>query len=150
MATRQKKQKPAPKTKPPKNLLDLPVSFGGVAIGENTARLGLKINRESLNIVAADEALCGRRLTGSVQLGGNSDSPGQTKMFETDSTVSGTFDVHRFGVAPKHYTTGLTFVLAEIDVSELAKFSKGEGRLIVSAITELDQDDSDTGETDDE
>jgi len=37
-------------------VLDIPVQFGGVSIGDQTARLGVSIDRKSLNLNAADEA----------------------------------------------------------------------------------------------
>lgn len=113
------------------NLVEIPVDFGNVSIGDETARLSIKINKNFLNIIAAEELLCGRRLTGSVQLGGIEDMDGQQTLFEADVIVPGTFDVHRFGVSPKVYTTSLTFRLAEIEVGDIARFSKGRGRLIV-------------------
>ncbi len=132
------------------NVLDLPVEFGGVSIGETTARLGMKIKKEVLNIIQAEEAFCGRRLSGVIKLGGAADSPGQTTMFDTELVVDGTFDIHRFGVGPEAYTTGATFKLKEIDIGDLARFSKGAGRLVVANIAAiptdevLEDDDEDT------
>lgn len=123
------------------NVLDLPVEFGGVSIGETTARLGMKIKKEVLNIIQAEEAFCGRRLSGVIKLGGADDSPGQTTMFETELVVDGTFDIHRFGVGPENYTTSATFKLNEIDIGELARFSKGAGRLVVANIAEIPTDE---------
>ena len=79
--------------------LDIPVQFGGVSIGESTARLSMKVPRDAIGINDADQAFCERRLTGRIVLGGGSDSPGQTKMFDTDIAVEATFDIHRFGVS---------------------------------------------------
>lgn len=124
-------------------VLDLPVEFGGVSIGETTARLGMRIKKDSLNIVQAEEAFCGRRLTGVIRLGGGSDSPGQTTMFETDLVVEGTFDIHRFGVGPETYTTGAMFKLNEIEIGDLARFSKGAGRLVVTDVAEIPVDEVD-------
>ena len=132
--------------------LDIPVQFGGVSIGESTARLSMRIPKESLNIVAADEAFCERRLNGRVVLGKSDDSPGQSKMFETDVAVEATFDIHRFGVSAENYTTGATFKLKEIEVGELARFSKGAGRLVVDSIDVIptdvvEEEDDDTDST---
>lgn len=120
--------------------IDLPVSFGGVSIGESTARLAMKIDRQHLRITRADKLLCGRRLTGKVELGGNEDSPSQTTMFEKEMSVDATFDIHRFGVTETHFTTGATFKLKEIAVGDLAKFSKGAGRLVVDEVIDIPAD----------
>lgn len=130
--------------------IDLPVEFGGVTIGQQTAKLGLKISREVMNIIAADESFCGRRVTGSVGVGGQGDSPGQQYLLaDMSDVIDATFDIHRFSVGPDHYTTGLTFKLKEIDIGQLARFSKGTGRLVMSNI-ELIPTDVVEEKTDDE
>ncbi|HMP79304.1 MAG TPA: hypothetical protein PKD54_07625 [Pirellulaceae bacterium] len=129
---------------------DLAVEFGGVSIGESTARLGLRIKKELLNIIAAEELLCGRRLTGAIQLGGAADNAGQGKLFDCDVAVPGTFDVHRFGVSIDHYTTGLTFKLNEIEIGDLAQFSKGSGRLRIEGVAAIPTDTVDEDEDEDE
>jgi hypothetical protein len=143
-----------PETKTTTPCLDIPVSFGGVSIGDQTARIGVKISRECLNIDAADEALCGKRLVGKVVLGHNGDSAGQGKLFDgADHEISGAFDVKRFSVGPKEITAGLTFSLGSIDLSELGHFAKQSGRMLVESILAIPDDaaneDADGGEDDD-
>lgn len=130
--------------------LDIGVEFGGVSIGQSTAKLSMKISRESININDADNSFCARRLTGKIKLGGRNDSAGQATMFETESVIEGTFDIHRFGVTKESYTTGATFKLKEIDIGELAKFSKGSGRLLVESIGEIPKDVVDDDDDDDQ
>jgi hypothetical protein len=135
------------------SVLDLPVEFGGVSIGDSTARLGVRFDRTVLDLIKADEVFCGHRLTGSVILGGKDDQSGQTKFVEDLShQVAGTFDVKRIGVNQTEIVTGLTFSLADLDVAELAKFSKGSGRLLVNEVGELPDDsgDDDSNEREDE
>lgn len=120
-----------------KSVLDIRVEFATVSIGETTARIGVKVARESLDLLEADNVLCGHRLTGRVTLGRRDDAKGQQTFDEVDYEVAGTFDVKRFGVNASHITSGLTFNLADIDVAELARFSKGVGRLIVSGVAEI-------------
>lgn len=128
-------------------VLDVPVEFGGVSIGDATARIGVRIDRSVMNINAADDIFCGHRLTGRVLLGGTDDQPGQTKFVDDiDHQVDGTFDVKRIGVNAKQITTGLTFSLADVDIQELAKFSKGSGRLVVHDVGELPDDAADDDE----
>lgn len=121
-------------------IADVPVQFGGVSIGQHTAKLSFKITRESLTLESADELFCERRLTGKIQLGGQEDSPQQGKLFNCDVSIDGSFDIHRFGVTSDAYTTGATLKLKEIDIALLAKFSKGAGRIIVLEAQEIPED----------
>lgn len=121
-------------------IADLPVTFGGVSIGKSTAKLSLKIMRDQMSLELADELFCERRLTGKIQLGGHDDGSGQLKFFDTDPRLDGSFDVHRFGVTLDAFATGTTFKLNEIDVTLLAKFAKGSGRLVVLEATEIPED----------
>lgn len=123
-------------------VIDIVVSFGGVSIGEKTARLGVNCDREVLDIDRADEAFCDRRLSGSVVLGHTADAPGQAVLFDdTDHVVRGVFDVKGFRVSSAKIGTGLTFSLNDIDVAELAKFSSGTGRLLVDEIADIPEDE---------
>lgn len=70
-------------------------------------------------------------------------------MFDTEIEVEGTFDVHRFGVGAEAYTTGATFKLNEIEIGELARFSKGAGRLVVMANAPIPQDEVEESDEDD-
>lgn len=121
-------------------VLEIPVEFGGVSIGQATARLGCRIARAHLNIVAADEAFTGHRLTGKVLLGQRDDMPGQETMFDSDFEVEATFDVKGIRVTTDTIATGLTFSLNDIDIAELAKFSRGSGKLIVYSVGEIPDD----------
>lgn len=124
--------------KKPVLVLDAPVQFGGVSIGDNTARLGVRFARDVLNLDAADELLCNHRLTGSAILGRNGDAHNQQLLVDdADHRVDGTFDVKGFRCTMDVIATGLTFSLADIDVAELAKLSKGEGRLLIESIGEI-------------
>lgn len=127
--------------------LDIAVSYGGVSIGKQTARLGLTIERKSLNVVAADEAFCNRRLHGKVLLG---DDDGT--LFEKSLEVLGVFDVKGFRATSDAIGVGLTFQMNEIDIATLAKFSKGGGRLVVDKIAAIPHDapGGDGDEEDDE
>lgn len=127
-----------------RSIVNVPVDFGGVSIGESTARLGVKISRTHLNLVAADEIFCGHRLTGRVLLGGSDDDQYQMTMFrDGEIAIDGSFDVKGIRVTADEMSTGLTFSLADIDVAILARFSKGKGRVIVSHVADISADASD-------
>lgn len=127
--------RPAPPQPTAGVILDVPVEFGGVSFGDETARLGLRIARPFMYIDAADELLCGRRLSCRVVTCPNGDDPNQKYLVDgVGASVEAVADVKRFGVSPKAISANLTFSLGEIDVRELASFSKKTGRLIVLGV----------------
>ena len=48
--------------------LEIDVQFGNVSIGAENARLGVKIDRGVMDLDKADECLCGKRLTGRIEV----------------------------------------------------------------------------------
>jgi hypothetical protein len=124
--------------------LSVLVQFGDVGIGQETARVGVTIDRSALDLMTADQCFCGKRLIGKIILGRKDDSDGQGKLIEdTDYEVDGAFDVKGINVKPGKISAGLTFSLASINVSELAKFAKGSGRMVVNEVQELPEPEED-------
>lgn len=119
-------------------VLNVPVEFGGVSFGDHVARIGVRVIRQRLNIDAADGALCGRRLNGKIMVC-PPDEDGTQTHFDGDPEheVDGVFDVAGFRVSPKHISCGLAFNLSDIDDSELSKFAKKTGRLVVYSVEQL-------------
>ena len=126
----------------------LRVQFGGVSIGEATARIGIRIDRELLNLDAADELFSGRRLTGAVMVVPDGESPDQQRLFDGDDKheIESAFDVKGFRVAPKEIGCGLTFALAEIDVAELGHFAKRSGVLQIDEVAALPEPEEEPDE----
>lgn len=118
----------------------LPVEFGGVSIGQSTARLGIRISREDIEIDEADNIFCGRRLKGKIELGKKDEDSRQTKFFDSGPVVEGVFDVKRIGLSPEQVSTGLTFSIKDVDIRTLAKFSKGVGVLSVESVEDLPEE----------
>lgn len=135
--------------------LDLPneeqileVKFGGLSIGESTARLGVAIGRGAMTLSRAEKLLCERRLSGSIELGG---LQGQLPGMQGEAhTIVGVFDTKALSVKSKYYATGLTLALEEIDVSDLAHFPKREGVLRISEISAIPEKKRSTGNGEDE
>ena len=123
------------------------VKFGGVSIGEETARLGIRISRADVALERADEMLCGRRITGKVRVasvsGEGADQKALAGMEDAIVEIASVFDIKRLGVSPKEFSAGLQFSLAEIDVSVLAHFAKREGWLIAEKVLVLDEVEKD-------
>lgn len=63
----------------------VPCEFGGVSIGDATARLGIRMSRNDCSLDRADETFCGHRLSGVVKLSRNGDEPDQKKLLDADN-----------------------------------------------------------------
>lgn len=115
------------------DVLAIPVTFQKLGIGTDTARIGCKVNRERLNLLDADGALCGKRLIGSIVQG--EFDPLQSKLWDDiEFKIDAAFDVKRFGVSPSEITFGLTFSLQSINAETLTHFANRAGGLIVQNV----------------
>jgi hypothetical protein len=122
---------------------DIPVMFGGLSIGDAFARLGVRADRESLTLIDANEIWCGHRLTGSVVLGGHDDQSGQQKLVDDlEHKIDGVFDVKRYSVSPSEIAASLAISLIDLDIAELAKFTKNSGRLQITGIDVIPDESS--------
>lgn len=139
----------------------IPVHFAGVSIGEDTGAVGITVNHEDIDaddknaaVLRAFELLCCRRLGGVLTLGKRGDGETQGKLYETDITISGTFDTNNLKVTPKSFGSRLSCALAEVSASDLAKFAKRDGYFTITSLMEaLDTDDEEESgeeEADDE
>lgn len=117
------------------------VMFQSISIGDATCSIGFRIDREKMNLDAADELLCGHRITGRLIAAKEGDDPSQTTMFEADKyEVAGVFDSKKFGVTPRHITARATFSLADVDVEEIAHFAKRNGFIIAELVQQVDEE----------
>lgn len=122
-------------------IIDIGVQFGGVSIGDTTARLGVKVDRAVLSIADAAEHFIERRLTLSVAIGGEADQAGQRTFWDmTEFEISAVADSKRIGVGGESIAFGLTFAINDVDVATLAKLSKGSGRLKLERVAEIPHD----------
>lgn len=129
------------KKKAPSSVLELPVSFGNVSIGDKTARIGVTVDRSNITVKKADDSICEKRLTGQIIAKPNGEAPDQGRLQGMerlgDSELDATFDVKGFSVTKDALSFGLTFLLGSVDVAELASFAKREGRLIIEDAEEI-------------
>jgi ribosome modulation factor len=129
--------------------LDLDVEFGGVSIGDATARLGVRIERGVLDLELADECFGGKQMQCKVTLEKRDDA-GQQRLPGMEDAVPLTIEssptCKQFSTNAKRFSAGLTFALSAIDVAELSQFAKRKGRLIISGVDALDDDDPDEDE----
>lgn len=141
MAKAATKKKPASAQKTTSYIKTIPVSFGGVSIGQGTARIGIRVDRSNLGLSEAEKYLCGRRLVGRVRVeSGNGDPSQQDLVPDLHHEIAGAFDLKQMGVSPERYSAGLTFSTAEINLAELGFFAKANGRLYIETAAEIPDD----------
>lgn len=137
------------KKKPGKPLGDgvaeLGVTYGNVNFGDKTVRLGISFGTGSLAITKMRELLVGRRLTVHIlaRAGGAQASQESLPGADNDLELQGVCDVKSVSVAPKHYTTGLTFNIQDMDIETLAHFAKREGVVTIAASEAIPEDEAD-------
>ena len=119
--------------------LSVPTKWGGVPIGDDTVSVGANVDRDNLNLEAADLFVCGRRLNVRLVQHASGDDPNQKYIAgaEAGSEVRGVADCKKFGTTPKEITTRFTFALEEVDLDSLAHFAKRPGTIQVLGVEDL-------------
>lgn len=139
-----KKQQSA---EPPKAeaVLDIPVEFGNVSIGDGVARLGMKVVKERLSVTKAEKTLVARRLAGKVIMLPPDSDPKQAYFEGMDVTceVDGVFDSAGYRSSEKHISFGVSFSRREIDTNTLADFARHSGRFVAFSADEIPDDEKD-------
>lgn len=124
---------------PPRPIFHLPVQFGRISIGDGTVNLPASVPRDLLNIMAADEALSGKRL--DVRLRAGADAPGQTNFVDDDPLeLRGSADVKRFGVTPKRISWSFVFARESVDLAIISKLATQAGVFEVAGVAEIPED----------
>lgn len=131
-------------------LLDVPVKFNQVGIGDTTARIGFKVDRGVLKLAKADNLFVNRRLACRVVLGHTDEQPGETRLFEDDVvSIVGSCDVKGYRATGDTFNAALTFSLRDIDVATFARFSKGSGRIRITGAGEIPESEKSMADDDD-
>jgi len=133
----------ATKTKKGK-LLDLTCSFGGVAIGDKYARIGVLIDRAQLKPNEADKHLCGHRIAVRLLAVPNGDSADDERLFDDAKDLEAIADVKRYAVTPKEISIGLTFTIEDVDLADLAGFAQRGGKLMIDSSEKLPEEEKKT------
>lgn len=123
---------------PAQHRRNIPVEFGNLSIGDASARLSLRIERDELDLDDAVETLCERRLTATIEVG-----DGHPRLFDSDPVpkIMSAFDTRKVGIGSKHYSTGLTCALQEVDVRELARFAKQRGVIRIADVSAIPEEE---------
>ncbi len=124
-------------------VLDVPVSFGRVSIGEGSVSIPIKIDREHLNPEAADGLLCGCRVKGEIAAGQEAATaaPDRQNTFEImKHRQTGMFEIKGYSVAPKAISATLNVLLKDVKITEIVEFAKHDGRLRIESVAPLEED----------
>lgn len=117
--------------------LDLNVEFGGVSFNDQTARLGVRVDRTELDITDVDDYFAGKRIDGRVTLR-KIDDEGQPRLEgmedEQPPEIDAVFDCKQFSANQKRYGFGLTFQLCPLLHEQLTHFAKRDGRLLIRSV----------------
>lgn len=124
--------------KPVKSLLDVPVAFGSVTIGDGSVSIAIMIDRENLTPEAADGLLCGCRVKGEIRAGAPSEPDQQVMFDDLEFKQAGMFEIKGYSVRPKSIRSTLNMLLNDVDVKELEHFAKHSGRFRIEAAAPLE------------
>jgi hypothetical protein len=102
--------------KRPKKVLQ--VAFGGTSAGKNTGRIGVKISRDKLDLMLADELFTEQRLEATLTVIPKKDAKGQKNMLPDQfPTISGSFDVKGFSTRSDTFSCGFTYMKKSVDAN---------------------------------
>lgn len=133
-ATQTKNSKKSDESDP----ITLPVQFGKVGFGDETASISFAVSRDHLELDTADNILCARRFNCKIILQPKDDDQAQQYMVDgLRLEVAGSADTTQTSWNRKYIKCGLTFSLSDVEDSELWKFSKKQGRLEISDVDEI-------------
>lgn len=119
-----------------------PVEFSGVGIGETSARIGVTLSRDDMDIDVADDLLCGRRIKGKIEAhkkGG--DSEGQGYLKNVRPSITAVFECKSFRTGPSKIGASLNFALNDLTGDDLRHFANRNGNLYIESAEELKTDD---------
>jgi len=131
------------------SMLEFPCTYKNLNVGDKTCRLGVgvaKLRRpgdDGLTLAQVDGQLLGMRLTGKLIAKAQQDShpdQGSLEGMESDYEIEASVDVGGFSVKEDSLSLGFTFMRKSVDVAQLAEFAKKPGRVIISGIEEIPED----------
>lgn len=127
------------KSKEPDAVLELPVTFGGLSVGDKTCRIGMRVSRANYTPSKADKQLVEKRLSVRLRAVPNGSTGDQASLpgLDNDRVVEAVGDCNGYSATGKALSFGLTFALSSVDVESLSHFPKRDGQLIVSGIEEI-------------
>jgi len=141
------------KTQSPKttSMAKIRVAFGGVSIGEATAKVSFAAERPGFTPEDAEQFLCGKRLMGRLVVTSVDVSVDQQQLpgIEVNHEIAATFDCKGYRATPKKITSGAVLNLDSINIESLGHFAKKSGFVIVESAEDAPTSEEESGEGDD-
>lgn len=126
--------------KRPKKVLQ--VAFGGTSAGKNTGRIGVKISRDKLDLMLADELFTEQRLEATLTVIPKKDAKGQKNMLPDQfPTISGSFDVKGFSTRSDTFSCGFTYMKKSVDANAINEFAGQQGKVEIYNIADIPEDE---------
>lgn len=115
--------------------------FGGVSIGDQTARIGVAVDKAGLDPLTAEEVLCGRRVSVKIELQPENEKDQRRFAGMEPIQLLTVCDIKSYRSAVNSWGFGLTFALQEIEVDDLGRFAKRTGRCEVQVLGNSGEED---------
>jgi len=127
---------------------ELEVDFGGVSIGQETARIGVEIDRAKMTLQDADKFLSGSRLKVHLLATPKGECKGQKHFEDMTETIEGEIDCKSFSVTADKFRTGFKFAAAALNLLTFVGFRKRPGKAFIEWIGAASDHDDDDDELD--
>lgn len=120
-------------------MLRIPVSWGGVGLNKESARIGAKFARSACSFSQVDKMILGKRITCRVTAAAGNDNPDQPPLEGMKQIIEKTVtvDVKGVNVTKKNITLGLTLDLDAMSGDEFAEFVGRAGAIEIEEITDI-------------
>lgn len=115
--------------------LEVKVDYRQVSVGDNVARLGVKIGRSEMASDEAEKFLCGSRLQGEIRIDDPS-TPELDGMPEVQA-ITEAFDVVGYSANRKAFSCGFAFNVSDVDVELLSHFPGKSGCISVKRLGKM-------------
>ena len=123
-----------------KPIVDVVVKFKKVTFGAQSVSIPIEVDREDLNLEAAEGLFVARRVTCTIIA--STEDPKQTTFLDDDgpAELSAVAEVKSMSVKKKSYGTTLNFMLDDVDQDMAIRFANRQGKFAVTGVEELDDE----------
>lgn len=122
---------------------NLPVHYSNVTLQKERARIGVKINRNDLELATADALFCNAQLDVTLRCDPNAkgDAEGQQTMEDFSLTVSLIAETKRYSVGAGVIAVSLSTPKSALDIGLLSQFAAARGIMECRRIGDADGED---------
>lgn len=119
------------------------VEFGGVSLGDQTARIGVSCDKDAIDPFTAEQHLCGRRVRATIELARSGEADQKRFKGMEPERIETVCDVKSYRSAMKSWSWGLTFQLESVATGSLGHFAKRSGRIEIDVLGDADHKEVD-------